>query len=462
MQEAPDLVAALAALQAVACRARTASDDELLADLESVERLGRIVDGLRIRTAAEVERRSRKVLGQESLAFRSGARDGVELVQVVARIDHRSAKARIGLGTALAPDASLDGSPLPGALPSVRDAIEAGRVGVESARVVVEAVREVRTRVAADDVEVVVDELLAVAGTADTEVLHDAAAHWVAAIDPDGAEPREAVQHRQRSVRIGRTSGDGTTRMAVVLPPEHLAVVKELLASRRRGRGMIRVEAGDDAADETLGPGWRPEDADDRTTPQQDFDTLMETLVAGTAAEHRSGTVPHEVVVTITADELESRRGQGWTAGVLAGLPVPVVERIACSGSIRLLVSDAAGEPLHLSRSRRVFTEAQKKALLARAQGRCQHPGCRTPAPYLEAHHAEWWHRDGGRTDVGNGLMLCSFHHHLVHAKRARVEIRKHAGRHWFVPPGWTGPPGPEHAAGQAAGVPPRSNLWRR
>ncbi|WP_375407342.1 hypothetical protein [uncultured Amnibacterium sp.] len=77
MHEAADLTAALAAVRAVAPRFLTASDTEFLADLELVERIGRVVDSLRATGAAEAEHRSRKTLGQESLAFRFGAREKI-------------------------------------------------------------------------------------------------------------------------------------------------------------------------------------------------------------------------------------------------------------------------------------------------------------------------------------------------------------------------------------------------
>ncbi|GAA2748598.1 hypothetical protein [Amnibacterium kyonggiense] len=126
MDGAPDLVAALAALRSVEPRFWSSSADELIADARLVEDLGRLVDRLRIDVAAELERRSRPALGAEGLAFVSGARDGVELVQHVARISHREAGRRVGLGTAVAPRTGLRGETLPGRLPAVADALAAG------------------------------------------------------------------------------------------------------------------------------------------------------------------------------------------------------------------------------------------------------------------------------------------------------------------------------------------------
>ncbi|UKA55865.1 HNH endonuclease [Arthrobacter sp. FW305-BF8] len=50
---------------------------------------------------------------------------------------------------------------------------------------------------------------------------------------------------------------------------------------------------------------------------------------------------------------------------------------------------------------------------MARDQG-CAFPGCTIPAAWCEAHHITYWSR-GGTTSTGNGVLLCSHHHHLIH-----------------------------------------------
>ncbi len=40
---------------------------------------------------------------------------------------------------------------------------------------------------------------------------------------------------------------------------------------------------------------------------------------------------------------------------------------------------------------------------------------------FTEAHHIVWW-RNGGRTDLDNLLLICSFHHRLVHEHGWRIE----------------------------------------
>ncbi len=47
--------------------------------------------------------------------------------------------------------------------------------------------------------------------------------------------------------------------------------------------------------------------------------------------------------------------------------------------------------------------------------GSCRFPGC-DARRYTQAHHIEWWSR-GGVTDLDNLLLICSFHHTLVHER---------------------------------------------
>lgn len=452
MEAAADLTAALAAARSVTARFHTASDDELLADLAAIEQLGWIVDGLRVGAAAQVEFRSRKELGSDSLASRSGARDGVELVRQVARIPHPVARSRVGLGTALAGSTNLAGEVLPGRFPLLAPAVAAGDVGVESARVIVEAAQEVRRRAQPEQLDAMVGVLTGLAARVDTADVRYAAMEWALALDPDGAEPRERAQRRKRALKLGSTLADGTTRLTMILTPEDLAMIRELLQSRRRAKPLFRTSPGGDETCAETDPEWREQDGPDglepRSRAQEDYDTAIDVLTAGMQAE-TDGTAPvkltHETVVTITAAELEAQEGQGWTPGVLAGLPIPIVERRICTGGTRLLVTGPDGEALYLSRVHRVFSAAQRKALTVAAGGRCQFPGCQVPDPYLEAHHAAWFHRDHGQTHIDNGIMLCSYHHHCIHAPDTPVEIRAHHGDLYIVPTHWRGPPDPRH-----------------
>ena len=91
--------------------------------------------------------------------------------------------------------------------------------------------------------------------------------------------------------------------------------------------------------------------------------------------------------------------------------------RLACTASIIPSVLGGESEVLDLGRARRLFAPAQRRALALRDR-RCRAEGCDVPAAWCEAHHARAPWVAGGRTDVDDGLLLCSWHHHRAHDHR--------------------------------------------
>jgi hypothetical protein len=63
---------------------------------------------------------------------------------------------------------------------------------------------------------------------------------------------------------------------------------------------------------------------------------------------------------------------------------------------------------------RRLFSDAQRVAMGIR-DGHCRAHGCDIPAAWCEAHHADGTWCAGGQTDIEDGLLLCSWHHHRAH-----------------------------------------------
>jgi len=107
------------------------------------------------------------------------------------------------------------------------------------------------------------------------------------------------------------------------------------------------------------------------------------------------------------------------------------VQRLCCDGSVTAIVDDDAGRPLDVGRKQRVVSGTLKKAVFARDRT-CTFPGCHHTR-YLDAHHVRHW-ADGGETNLGNLLLLCTAHHTLVH--EGGFSIRRHRdGRWYFVRP---------------------------
>ncbi|MGW4337554.1 HNH endonuclease signature motif containing protein, partial [Rhodococcus koreensis] len=117
------------------------------------------------------------------------------------------------------------------------------------------------------------------------------------------------------------------------------------------------------------------------------------------------------------------------------------------------VILDDHGAPLDVGLTSRTATRKQRRALAVR-DGGCAFPGCGAPASWCEAHHAVHW-VNGGLTDMDNLVLLCGFHHRLIHHDGWEVQIGD--DRHpWFIPPPGVDPfrePLPSHnrRAGPAA-----------
>lgn len=165
-------------------------------------------------------------------------------------------------------------------------------------------------------------------------------------------------------------------------------------------------------------------------------------VLSGTVSRpHVSLLVPAETVAELIAHE---KAGADVAAPPIAlpwgpvapatledGTPVAMSElaRVLCEADITRIVMSAEGVPLDVGRSKRLFTTAQRRAVIAR-DGQCTWNGCEQHASRCEVHHVRWWGRDKGPTSVANAALLCRFHHSEVH--RLHVSIERLA-----KPPGW-------------------------
>ncbi len=138
-------------------------------------------------------------------------------------------------------------------------------------------------------------------------------------------------------------------------------------------------------------------------------DALLGLVVRGPGAAGAAVVERGAARVTVVVDA-------GTGTARLAGGPeiaASTAERLACDARARVLLTDRAANRMYLGRSRRLASPAQIAALTADGGGSCRFPGCHHTR-HLHAHHVRHWLR-GGPTDVDNLVLLCSFHHRLVH-----------------------------------------------
>jgi len=121
------------------------------------------------------------------------------------------------------------------------------------------------------------------------------------------------------------------------------------------------------------------------------------------------------------------------------------VRRLLCDGAARAVTTLSDGTLLDLGRTARFPNRALRRALLFR-QPVCGFPGC-TRTHRLQAHHIKHWVRHRGPTNGVNLVMLCSYHHHLVHeggfdltrAASGQIIVRHPGG--WILPNAPAPPP---------------------
>jgi hypothetical protein len=377
------------------------SDQQLLARQREFAADRRRIDAELAAMAAEIAYRSRRELGHEGLAQRLGMRTPERLVQQVTQVSAHDAGVMVRVG-------SVTGA--------VADAVTAGALSLDAA----DAIRAV-------DAPELESQLIADAESLPPDRLAVHARRLRDDLDRDGVAEREE-QLRQRRYLHLVPQRDGMTRVSGLLDPESAAVVSAAVdAATSPRRGGVRF------VDPTQAPRV-DEVHDERTVEQIAADALVELVRIGSlaGADQVLGAHRPSVRVHVTAADLDRRVGSGELEGQTAPVSIETVERHACATGLVPILFDDDCQPLDVGRDQRLFTARQRIALAAR-DGGCRFAGCDRPPSWCEAHHIEHWYRDGGRTDVADGVLLCRHHHLLVHNNHWRV-IRD-GGAYFIVPP---------------------------
>ena len=124
----------------------------------------------------------------------------------------------------------------------------------------------------------------------------------------------------------------------------------------------------------------------------------------------------------------------------------PTLSRLACDADLQVLLEDPTGEPLRLGRAVREPSAALAGMVHARDR-ECRFPGCGARR-HTDLHHVVWWSR-GGTTEVENLVLLCSFHHRLVHEHGWALRRTSAGIVRWIRPDGTRYRAGPSPPTGR-------------
>ena len=120
---------------------------------------------------------------------------------------------------------------------------------------------------------------------------------------------------------------------------------------------------------------------------------------------------PHLNIITTLPDLQRGAHGRLVDGSVL---DPATLGRLACDAGIHRVVTDGRSAILDYGTTTRTVPAPLFNALVIRDR-HCRYPGCDRPPDWTEAHHVRWVTR-GGATALDNLVLLCTRHHHLLHA----------------------------------------------
>ena len=446
-------------------------DEAVLSLITEASAAVQAAEFIRIAAAGVAAARSGREQGHSGLAQTQGHRSPVALVQELTGSSRSDAAKHIRLGEALlamsgsTPDESaasgesgddvpeenvgadgiVDGDLLPPETPwhaPLGQALAQGRLTADQHDAILRGLGEPPTGREGDlDGEeakgawsLAAEQFVTEAGQRTLEELRRAARAVRDQLDPLGAEERYRQRFESRSFRQW-TDEYGQHRISMALD-DHAAlwITAAVNAALRPRRGGPRfVDAEEKAQAEQLA-------RDPRSNDQLAYDLIIDILRAGMLADEKAvfGARQAGVRLLITreahGDAAAGKAAVGVAEDDGTTLPAWLIAQHACESGITQCALDREGNPLYLGREQRLFSAKQRLALAIR-DGGCRWRGCDRPASYCEAHHIDQYARDGGRTDIDRGILLCRFHHMQLHHGGWRI-TRDGLGDFLLHPPG--------------------------
>lgn len=412
------IAAALESLAAFEGRTvATLGPGELVVAQGAASLLRRTTEAMLAALAFEVGRRSAPELGPGGLARSHGFSSPGRMVAQATGGSLSDATHLIDAGRAFASGTSRDdarhddAATAPPTYPHLAEGLASGAIGAQAAALVTRTLEALGER--GPSVE---ERLVARARDLDLRQLRRACQRLQASSDPGAWEERELRQHQERHVSVSEDP-DGMVLIHARLDPPAAAPVVAWLDAQVKDAFRRRRDAD-------------PLDQDTRTVGQIRADALVGLARHGLACDEPTSGVSTTVVVRIGLDELQAGTGVGESDNLSAPVSAGALRAMAVDAEIIPAVLGSKSETLDLGRSRRLFTRAQRLALVERDGGCAM---CHAPPSYCEAHHIRWWDRHHGSTDLENGVLLCTGCHHRVH--RDGWDIRIKDGAVWITAP---------------------------
>jgi hypothetical protein len=253
-------------------------------------------------------------------------------------------------------------------------------------------------------------------------------------VDPEGADEAglKKLEREEKRAQDNRSLtltplGEGIVRISGRTSAEGAAVIQSALDPLCNPARSI-----EDVLTATEEPLPLPLQ-DNRSAAQRRHDALIEVFqhVLACGDLPANGGDKAQLVVTMAYDALAGQIS-GATLDTGATITAEAARRIACDCGIVPAVLDGLGLPLDLGRERRLISGALRRALVLRDKG-CTFPRCDRPPRWCHGHHAISW-LDGGETSLGNSVLVCGYHHRLLHHSDWRVFIAAD-GLPTFLPP---------------------------
>ena len=385
-------------------------DEELLGALrDSQDRLNREYGDQLVLTAEVLAR---------GLVDTTGYRNAARLRKDLLRLSQAEATRRLAHAEAVTAVQPVRGPPLPPPLPATAEAVQAGAVGPEHVDVIRKVISALPPETDPTDRELAERTLAEAARTLAPAAIAKLGRAVHARLDQDGRPPTDIELRNPVNELHWSTQRNGDVQFKGRLAAEGAALLTAVLGPLAKPRPALDGER------------------DARTKAERNGDALVEVL----RRLVRSGQLPDDggekpnLLITISLDAL-----RGAVEPALLGetpIDASTARRFACDCNAIPAVLGVRSEPLDIGRKTRTVPTAIRRALVLRDRG-CAFPGCTVAAPRCDAHHRIHW-ADGGPTALPNLVLLCGFHHDLVH--HSQWEVVMPAGIPEFIPPPYLDP----------------------